>query len=255
VPIVAPGVEISDEHRALAGLYSPINSRQEVAYFLERVFDIQKIWFEEGKMMRQALLGGEPSAYLPVSPTLFKSGETGVSTLSYVVDPLVGPVVHSGMSVLKPASKLLVYGQLGIAVLWGLSIILSIVFLLIWGVRRLRGKIAPGPAIRIRLWPLFAGLSVIVFVWMFALGIEDPFTKLAAPTFISLTIMLATIAFADNRVRCVHVCGNSRCSDLSKRRNESRYLLGFNYFVGDSTGGRSVSPVLRRDRNNDMGIA
>jgi CubicO group peptidase (beta-lactamase class C family) len=196
VPVVAPGVEISDGHRALAGFYSPINPRQEVSYFLDRVFGIQKIWFEEDKMMRQALLGGDASAYLPVSQTLFKSDETGVSALSYVVDPLAGPVVHSGMSVLKPASKLLVYGQLGVAVLWGLSIILSIVFLLIWGVRRLRGKIAPGPAIRIRVWPLFAGLSVIVCVWMFMLGIEDPFTKLAAPTFISLTIMLATIAFA-----------------------------------------------------------
>jgi len=210
IPVVAPGIDISDEHRALAGFYSPINSRQEVSYFLDRVFGIQKIWFEDDKMMRQSLLGGEASAYWPVSPTLFKSDETGVSALSYVVDPLAGPVVHSGMSVLKPESKLLVYAQLGMAVLWGLSIALSIVFLLIWGVRRLRGKIAPGPAIRIRVWPLFTGLSVIVFVWMFTLGIQDPFTKLAAPTFISVTLMLATIAFAAFTFAGIHAAVSYR---------------------------------------------
>jgi len=195
-PVVTADVDISDEHRELAGYYTPINSRQEVSYFLERVVGVQKIWFEENRMMRKTLLGGSASGYLAMSPTLFKSEETGVAALSSVVDPLVGPVIHSGMSVLEPSSALLVFGQLGVAVVWGLSIILSVLFLFIWGVRRFRGKIPPGPAIRIRIWPLFAGLSVIVFASAFMLGFEDPFTTLGAPTLISVTIMLATIAFA-----------------------------------------------------------
>jgi CubicO group peptidase (beta-lactamase class C family) len=203
-PGLSAGAGISDAHRVLAGYYAPINSRQEVSYFLERVFGIQKIWFEEDRLMRKNLLGGEASGYLAMSPTLFKSDETGVSALSYVIDPLAGPVVHSGMSVLQPVSGLLVFGQLGVAALWAFSIALSIVFLLIWGVRRLRGKIAPGPAIRIRVWPLFAGLSVIVFAWVFMQGMVDPFTALGAPTVISVTIMLATIAFAAFTFAGVH---------------------------------------------------
>lgn len=215
-PVIASGVDITDGHRALAGFYSPINSRQEISYFLDRVFGIQKIWFEDDKMMRKALLGGETSAYVAVSPTLFTSDETGVSALSHVVDPLVGPVIHSGMLVLKSASPLLVYGQLGVVALWGLSIVLSIGFLLIWGVRRLRGKITPGPAIRIRIWPLFAGLSVMLFVWMFALGMADPFTTLASPTFISVTIMIATIAFAAFTLAGIHAAVSYRKTEMNR---------------------------------------
>jgi CubicO group peptidase (beta-lactamase class C family) len=215
-PVVATGFQITDEHRELAGYYSPINSRQEVSYFIERVFGIQKIWIEDDRVMRTALLGGEVSSYLAVSPTLFKSVKTGVAALSHVVDPLAGPVIHSGMSVLKPTSALLVYGQLGVAVLWALSIVLSIVFLLIWGVRRLRGKIAPGPAIRIRIWPLFAALSVIVFSWAAMLGFEDPFMIMGAPTFISVTIMLATIAFAAFTFAGIHAAVIYRNVDMNR---------------------------------------
>lgn len=195
-PVIAEGSDITDEHRALAGYYSIINPRQQLGYFIDRVLGIQKIWFEENKLMRKALLGDEASGYFAASPTVYRSEESGLSSLSQVVDPLAGPVIHAGTLVLKPVSPLLVYGQLGVAALWGLSIALSIVFLLIWGVRRLRGKIAPGPAIRIRVWPLMAGLSIILFVWAFSLGISDPFTTLSAPTAISVTIMFATLAFA-----------------------------------------------------------
>ena len=195
-PVIAEGSAITDEHRALAGFYSSINPRQQVSYFLERLLGIQRLWFEEDKLMRKALLGGEASVYFAASPTLYRSEESGLSSLSWVVDPLAGQVIHAGTSVLKPVSQLFVYGQLGLAALWGVSIALSVVFLLIWGVRRLRGKIAPGPAIRIRVWPLMAGLSIMLFVWAFSLGMNDPFTTLSAPTAISVTIMLATLAFA-----------------------------------------------------------
>jgi len=194
--VVAEGSEITDEHRALAGYYSIINSRQQVSYFLDRVLGVQKIWFDENKLMRKALLGGDASVYVAASPTLYRSEISGLTSLSQVVDPLAGQVIHAGTSVLKPVSPLLVYGQLSVAALWGLSIALSVVFLLIWGVRRLRGKIAPGPAIRIRVWPLMAGLSVLLFVWAFSLGMSDPFTTLSAPTAISVTIMFATLSFA-----------------------------------------------------------
>jgi CubicO group peptidase (beta-lactamase class C family) len=215
-PEFTAGVGISDGQREFAGYYSPINSRQQISYFLDRIFGVQKVWFDEDRMMRETLLGGEASGYLAVSRNLFKSEETGVAALSFVVDPLVGPVVHSGMTVLKPTSPLVVYGQLGVAVLWGLSIVLSIVFLPIWGVRRLRGKIAPGPAIRIRIWPLFAGLSFVVFAGMLMLGFSDPFKALAAPTFISISIMLATIAFAAFTFAGVHASIIYRNAEMNR---------------------------------------
>ena len=78
----------------------------------------------------------------------------------------------------------------------GAVIATSILFFPVWGVRRLRGKIAPGAAIRIRLWPLLASLSVAVFVLMFMLGFGNPFERLGAPTVVSVTIMVSTLTFA-----------------------------------------------------------
>ena len=111
---------------------------------------------------------------------------------------------------------MLAYGQLGVTILWGLSIVLSLVFLLVWGVRRLRGKIAPGPAIRIRVWPLLAGSSIVLLVWMFILGIPDPFTTLAAPTFISVTIMLASLSFAAFAAAGIHAAVKYRGAEMNR---------------------------------------
>jgi hypothetical protein len=127
---------------------------------------------------------------------LYASEETGLVSLARVVDPLIGPVVHAGSLVLKPVSPLLAYAQLGIAVLWGLSIVTSLLYFLVWGVRKLRGKIPSGATVRIRLWPLLAGLSIIALNGFFALAIADPIRNLAAPTVSSLGIMLSSIAFA-----------------------------------------------------------
>ena len=113
-------------------------------FFLERVLGVQKLWFDGDRLQRSSLLGGEAVGYIPVSASLYAGEKTGVIALSRVEDPLAGPVVHAGTTVLKPASALLVYGQLAIAILWALAIGTSLIYFLIWGVRRLRKKIAPG---------------------------------------------------------------------------------------------------------------
>ncbi len=215
-PVIGEGQVITDEHRALEGLYYPINSRQQASYFLGRALGAQKIWFEDNKLMAKPLLDSETNSFVAASPTRYRSDETGLVTLTSVVDPLAGPVIHAGTTVFKPASALLIYGQLGIAAAWALSIALSIVFLLVWGVRRLRGKIAAGPATRIRVWPLMAGLSIIFFVWMFSLGIANPFISLAGPTAISVAIMLATIAFAAFAVAGVHAAVSYREESINR---------------------------------------
>ena len=38
--------EITAEHRTMEGFYYPINSRQQVGFFLERVLGVQKLWFD-----------------------------------------------------------------------------------------------------------------------------------------------------------------------------------------------------------------
>ena len=187
---------IGAEHEAIEGLYFPINPRHEVARFIEQPLGIFKLWFEENELRMKPLLGGKARSYAAAGDNLYLDMETGAVTVSRVEDPLDGTVVHAGTQVMKPLSPVLVYGQLAIAALWGLSITISIPYALIWGVRRLRRKIPSGPAIRIRVWPLLAGMSVIAFVTLFSTGMKDPFVTLGQPTSISIGIMVMTIAFA-----------------------------------------------------------
>ena len=194
--IIDSTLAVGPEHKAIEGLYYPINSRQQVSYFLDRIFGAQKLKFDDERLVRKALLGGGATGYFPVSPTLYVHDETGLIALSQVVDPLAGPVVHAGSLVLKPASPLLIYGQLGVAILWGLSILSSVLYSFVWGVRKLRGEIPSGATMRIRVWPLLAGLSVAALLGFFALGMADPFNRLGEPSLISVSIMLSTIAFA-----------------------------------------------------------
>lgn len=207
---------IGPEHLDIEGLYYPINSRQQIAYFLERVFNIQTLRFKDNTLVTAPLLGGDPVEYVAASPDLYRHAESGAIALSRVVDPHAGPVVHAGMLVLKPTSALLVYGQLVIAVLWGLAIITSLLYALIWGVRRWRGKIAPGPTIRIRVWPLLAGLFVIAFVMLFMRGMGDPFALLGKPTMISVGIMLSTILFAAFAVYGFYVAVKERGTQMNR---------------------------------------
>jgi CubicO group peptidase (beta-lactamase class C family) len=191
-PIVAEATEKPD----IGGLYFIINPRNQVAYFLERVLGLQKIWFEEQRLKRRGFFGGNTWNYVPASAGLFRAENTGAIAVAPVEDPLAGPVVHVDTLVLKEIPAWLAYGQLGIVVLWGISIATSVLFLPVWGIRKLRGKVPAGPATRIRVWPLLAGLSILVAIGLFTMGYSDPFKHLAAPTFYSVGIMLASIAFA-----------------------------------------------------------
>lgn len=188
---------ITDAHREVQGLYHPINSRQQAGYFLDRIFGVARFWFEDDELLRKNLLGGDdPLVYLAASPTLYRSGDTGAIALSRVEDPLAGPVLHAGLTVYRPVSPVIAYGQLAIAALWGLSIATSLLYALVWGVRRLRKRIPPGATIRVRAWPLMASVSIVAVVALFSMGMSDPFNALGKPSPVSIGITVATIAFA-----------------------------------------------------------
>ncbi len=189
-------VPLSAAHTRLSGLYEPINPRQELSRFLDRVLDIHRLAFEDGMLVRRPLMGGDATRFYPVSDSLYAHEESGVTLVAAVVDPVAGEVVHIGSRVLKPVAATIVYLQLGIAVLWGLMIVSSLLYFLAWGVRRLRKRIEPGATIRVRLWPLLASAATLVVVGAFAIGFADPFERLGRVSPFSITIFLATLAFA-----------------------------------------------------------
>ena len=195
-PAVEAPAELSAAHRDLAGYYQTINPRQAMAYFIERIAGVQRIHAEGDRLVRQVVLGGEPTDYYPVDAARYRHAETGRVELVRADDPLAGPVVHAGTTVLQPVSGLRVFAQFGFAALWGILLLSVLAFFPVWGVRRLLGRVPPGAAVRIRAWPLLAALCVAAFLALFMAGFLDPFRLLGGPTAVSVGILLATLGFA-----------------------------------------------------------
>jgi len=194
--IVEKSVEISAKHKDIEGLYYPINPRMQMSYFIDRIANVQQLWIDGDKLARKSLLGGKTNYYYADSDGLYKSIKTGYISLSQATDPLAGDVIHIGTLVLKSTSSLLVYTQLSVVMLWGIFILSSMLFFPVWSIRKYQGKIASGATIRIRLWPLLAGLSVILSVVLFTVGGNDPFKSFGEPSFYSVGILLLSIGFA-----------------------------------------------------------
>ena len=149
-PEVPDAVSLADAARSIEGLYHSINPRQQLEYFISRVFDARKLWFDGDELVHEAVLGGEPSRYLPGEGVHFRSAETGRVALVSATDPLAGEVVHRGTTVLQPVSAVQVWFQLAVAASWGLFIASSLLFAPVWLVRWKLGRIPPGGAIRVR---------------------------------------------------------------------------------------------------------
>ncbi len=146
-------------------------------------------------MVRQALLGGKKAYYFPVTTDLYRDEQTGLISLSQVNDPLDGKVVHTDWLVLKPASGLAIYSQFAVLILWGSVTVSSILFCFVWGIRKFQGKISGKSTIRIRLWPLLAGMAAVSFLLLFMEGSSNPLKHFGEPSVFSVGIMLSSILF------------------------------------------------------------
>jgi len=209
-------MEVNDQHRQIEGLYQPINPRQNVAYFIERVFGVRKLWFENDTLVMKDLLGGEPAYFFPVTTGGYKSQKTGLVSLVQVRDPLAEEVVHAGSSVIKPVGSLMVFGTLAVVALWCVLMASSLLFFPVWIVRKLRGKIQPGATIRVRLWPLLVSVSVVAFAGLITVGFADPFKLLGKPSAVSIGIMLLSAVFAVFSVLGIYSCVVARNTPMNR---------------------------------------
>lgn len=197
VPDLASAADTGEIDRGIEGYYTAINPRQQLFFFVQKIFGVQRLVFDDGRLgWRRSLMDGSPDWFLPAGGGRYRSAETGRVALVRTRDPLAGEVVHSGWQVLKPVSAIRVFLPLALAAMWAVALLSSVVFFPVWGVRRLRGKIGAGSPVRVRLFPLFASFSVLLFLALFALGMGDPFARLGHMTVFSIGLMLFSILFA-----------------------------------------------------------
>jgi CubicO group peptidase (beta-lactamase class C family) len=215
---------VTDLHREIEGFYYPITPRLQKLAFLFHLMNTQKLSFEGDSLVQRGLLGGKASYFYPVSTSQYKSKANALISLSKVIDPIAGEVIHvasnnagSGKNtVLKRMYGWAAYSQLIIQISWLLIILSSVAYFMIWFVRKLLGKIPGGATIRVRLWPLLASVSMILMVLLLVTASNDFHKYLSQPTSISLGIMFTTIAFAVFSILAVITVYKERLSPMNQ---------------------------------------
>jgi len=199
LPKIEPIIDVHTidlQSQSIEGMYQPLNSRLQMNYFAHRIGNLTWVDFDEKYLVIEPVFGDYSDDYVPISDTQFVWPDTGEIRVSQVVDPLAGNVIHIGSTVFKKIPLTVFYSQLVILILWVLTMLGSILFLPIWLVRKIRGKLPRGPAVRVRIWPLlatFSVLSIIVANEMGSLG--HAISNFGQPSVYSLTLMFGTYAF------------------------------------------------------------
>lgn len=159
--------------------------------------------FEGDTLVQGKAIGTSKNYYYPVSASSYRSKLTGLISLSRVIDPLEGEVIHLAYKngsahnfVLKRINSFVGYFQLIIAISWILVIFSSFVYFIVWFIRKLRGKIPSGATIRVRVWPLLASASILSIWLLLILASTNPNQFMARPSFVSIGITLMTMVFA-----------------------------------------------------------
>jgi CubicO group peptidase (beta-lactamase class C family) len=199
-PQPPPVVPISQLARDRAGWYRPDNPRVEKVRFLERILGLVRVTATDSGLILRPLVG-DARHFVPVSDRLFRQPSAPVATLALIDDP------HNGrddavewMGYLLPVSlhrawTPAVWAELGVTALFAAAIASTILFALVWIPRWLFGKLAGVPKRSVRVWPLLATITLLVWVGVVMLSMEDAIAVLGNPTPWAWTLTIASLLF------------------------------------------------------------
>lgn len=183
----------------LSGYYMSINPRFERFNSFERFFNAQRMIFIKDTLLLSPVFGEEdPERFIQINPTQFASPETHKITMVKIDDPLAGTVFYNKKHVLKPIPAVLLFGQVFILGFWILGMFTAILFSIVWSIRFWMGKMAGGPNIWIRLWPLIATVCCLIAIITLDIGSTsgDFYGTFGNITLMSITVFVFLIVFA-----------------------------------------------------------
>ena len=222
-------VEVTAAHKAIEGMYYAVNPRVQVFDFLHYITNMRTFHFDGHTLVQGKAVGSSKNYYVPVSNYEYRSTETGLVSLLVTQDPEYGEVLHYAYGkssnqnyVLKRISSWLGYGQILLSIFWLLlslfSFIYAAIWCVIWGVKALRRKPRANKVTSFRLWPWLISLSLFVLWFLLGLASNKPYLYMAAPTPVSVGIMLITLLYAALVVKTVIVVIKTPRENVSKRR-------------------------------------
>ena len=193
-PALPPEVPVPpDLQRHYAGYYQGISPRVQMSYPLERLIAIERLVFTaKGLSITTFDLGHVQLA--PMTERLFREEHESAATLALLPDADGETRIQIGFGTFKQVSALRVWGQraaIGLILLLMLSSPLSA---LVWGVRKVFGKLRNAGPFSLRLLPLLSIALLTAFIDLFVIKKDDMWT-MGECSVVTVGIMLLSIAF------------------------------------------------------------
>jgi CubicO group peptidase (beta-lactamase class C family) len=196
-PPVAP---VSPLARERAGWYRPDNPRVAKLRFVERVLGLIRVTATDSGLVIKPLLE-RAHHFVPVSDRLFRQPSAPVATLALIDDPDNGRAeAIELMGYMLPVSlhrawTPVVWVELGVTALALVAMVTTVLFALVWIPRWLFGKLFGVPKRHVRVWPLLATLSLVAWVAVVVLNMENAITVLGRPTPWAWTMTIVSVLF------------------------------------------------------------
>jgi hypothetical protein len=200
--------------RHYEGYYQGISPRMQLFYPLERLLNIERLIFTTNGLTTTTY-NLHHKQWVPVTERLFRQKNQSVATLALLPDADGETLIQCDRGTFKQVSALRVWGQRAGFGLIALLMLSSPLFALVWGARKLLGKLRNTGPLSVRVMPLLSTLSMGALLGLFYFNREDAWT-LGDCSWVTIGIMLSSIAFALAAAASLYVVYRERHAAMNR---------------------------------------
>lgn len=196
-----------------SGYYVPTNPRLELSRFIDNIFGIAHIELTTDGFV---ISGDRRAEFVATSDKTFRVSDK-YQTSAILLEHEGKPAIQVGSRFFVKTSSVSYLAKYTLAILFIVCVVLNFLWLFIWGIRKLKNKIKNGVAIQIRVWPLYASVSILLAFISFVIGQSiDMFGLLGKPSIWSLLITISTITFALSSVYGLWINVKNRKQEINR---------------------------------------
>ncbi len=214
-PALPSTVEIPTEiQKHYAGYYQNISPRKQRLQGLLRLIYVSKLNFTTNGFYT-TMFGFDRHRWTAVTDKLFRKDDQSAATLALLPDDNGEVLVQSSSGTSKKVSGFLVWGQMAAIIILSLVIASSVLFAFVRGALKLFGKRYNFGPCCVRGLPLVSIVLLAIFFGLFWISKGDLWT-LGNPSWISIGILLASIAFPIASAASLYVVYRERSTTMNR---------------------------------------
>jgi CubicO group peptidase (beta-lactamase class C family) len=223
-PALPPAASVpAGVQRHYAGYYQGINPFMQFFYPLERLLNIRRLVFTtNGLSLTTYDLHHEQ--WVPMTERLFRKEDQSAATLALLPDADGETLIQTEFGTYKKVSALRVWGQRVAIVLIALLTLSSPLFALVWGLRKLCGRLHDAGPLSVRVMPLLCAVLLMALFGFLAAALRalvfgdiiGEIMALGVPSLFTVSIMLLTIVFPAAAAASLYVVHRERSAAMNR---------------------------------------